>query len=78
MVAVCKSKMMALVVGSPVIAIVMMVRMTSLTAWKWIGLKPMVVVVVLLRCTRSLELVLALAIIGVVVQLTILEAPPFT
>lgn len=69
---------MALVVGSPVIAIVMMVRMTSLTAWKWIGLKPMVVVVVLLLCTRSLELVLALAIIGVVVQLTILEAPPFT
>lgn len=59
-------------------AIVMMVRMTNLIVWKWIGLKRMVAVAAQRPCTQFLEQAQVFAIIGVVDQLTVLQAQGFT
>jgi hypothetical protein len=69
---------MALEVVSAVITIVMTARMTSPTAWRLIGLKPMAAVEEPQPFTPSLELVRAHAIIGAAVQLTVSEVQPFT
>jgi hypothetical protein len=72
------SRLTALVVVSLLIIIATMVRMTSLTVWKWIGLRPMVVVGVPPLFTLCLALALVLAIIGDAGQLTALVAQPST
>jgi len=64
---------MALEVASAVIITAMMVRMTSLIAWKLIGLKRMVVVVVPQLSTPFLAPVKVHAITGVAAPHTVLE-----
>jgi hypothetical protein len=56
----------------------MMVRMTSPTVWRLIGLKPMEAAEEPQLSTLSLERVLVPATIGVAVPLTVLEVQPFT
>jgi hypothetical protein len=69
---------MALVGASAVIITVTMVRTTSLTVWRLIGLKLMGVVVAPQHCTPCLALVVVLAITGVAAPLTVLEVRPST
>jgi hypothetical protein len=69
--------LLALVGDSAANITVMMVRMTSPIAWRWIGLKLMVVAVVPQHCTQSPELVQVRATTGDADRLTVLEVQLF-